>query len=142
MSIWSGIEKVEATNSGSTRLPYLVPGEYASLRISGCKRVVSQKNAMKQFFIVEFDVLESDTDLKQASWLVDLSFGEGAFRDVKGFVSAALPDQPVTPELMDSIESPEQPLAGMLVSASAYNKPTQSGRDFTKVIFTSAVLEN
>ncbi len=129
------IENVEATTTDNRRLPFMIPGEYSQLRISACKRVVSTKNAMQQFFVVEFDVVDSDTSLKEVSWLVDLSWGEGAFRDVKGFVVAALPDEPVTHSLMDSIESSEQPLTGLCVAATAFNKITKSGNDFTKVIF-------
>ena len=135
MSIWKQIKEVSATGTATVRLPYLVPGEYSKLKVTQCKTIQSVRSPGKLFFVVDFEVLDSDTDLKEAAWLVDLSYGEVALRDVKGFASSIMPQVEITEEVMQQIESPDQPASGILVSATASSKITQSGGTFTKVVF-------
>jgi hypothetical protein len=135
MSHWNKIP--DAPEPGQRKLPYIAPGDYRRLTVQRVAEVRSEKPHQrgKLFFAVDLTVEESDTDLREVAWVVDLSRGDMSYSDVKGFVRALLPDAEIDGALMERLVGEEQPGVGLAVAAYAEKRKTQAGNDFTKVFW-------
>ena len=149
MGIFAGVEKAEVYGGGQKIRPGL-----HRLKISEVLIHNSQKRRGTQFFIVEFEVVESmggrpvsvvsdegttstlHSPGDRVSWLQDMS-QTPALSNVKGFALALAPDaknEDITEESLDMLVSSSQPAVGIEVMADATVLETQStGRDFTRI---------
>ena len=121
----------------SRRLPYMAPGNYL-LDVLKLDHIKSRKG--KWFFVADFLVLESTNKDRPAgtkmSWMSNPEAGDGAgANSIKVFL-ATLGD--IEPDSVDAdgsrlAVSAQQPFAGTLIQANAYNIETRAGQDFTVV---------
>jgi len=135
MGVWDNIDNPSIDQGGGLKLPYMKPGKHL-LRVRKIAQYESTKNRGQQWFRAEFDVLEGPNygDVPACSWIVKLSLGDVALRDVKRFVEALLgAGTTVNGESMDDLCGPEQPATGLTVRCEAVNTTTQKGGDFTQV---------
>jgi len=134
MGVWDNIDKVDDSGLG-LKLPYIQPGKHL-LRVRKVAQYESQKKKGEQWFRAEFDVLEGPDygAVPACSWIVKLSLGEIAMRDIKRFVRALLGEEVVVDgAAMEDLCGPEQAGAGLTVRCTAVNTQTQKGGDFTQV---------
>lgn len=128
---------------------YFQPGNYR-VQVDRVKMVKSQTNG-RDFFTVETTVIESDNEKlgtgMKPSWLVELpgKFPATALGNVKDFLLAGygylfkeqglpLPTkEQIGDKEADEAIGEENPLAGAVLSVSAFNKVTKQGNDFTRV---------
>ncbi len=139
-SVWDNIDNPKLdTGASGPRLPYLYPGKFL-LRVRKVSHYPSQKNPREEWFRVDFDVVEGARDGRDAvSWIVKLSNGDTALRDVRAFVRAMLGEEsPINREVMEQLTGVDQPAAGLLVRCEAINKRTLAGGDFTQTYWTGA----
>ena len=137
MGSFAGIGK-EKSASDST---YLAEGDY-SVGVTCVRLVTSQKDG-REFFVVEFDVVEATGDRTNvvagdsASWLCALggAYPETALRDVKTFISAltGAKDGDIDEKFVDDlIEDDGEKVVGLGVRVRVVEKSTRSGKTFSK----------
>lgn len=128
---------------------YLKPGSYL-LKIIEAKNGHAQEGGF-DFFVAEFEVMASDNPQyrpgMRVEWMVAFKvpqYKKTYQADVKQFLFNAFRgfDQSVTQEQITNqvwalATSPQQPLAGKFIGATAVDKPkkTKPGETFTKVTF-------
>jgi len=145
MGAFSGLKEARSTQGGL----YLKPGNY-TVQVQKVKMQKSQVGN-REFFIAELKVVDSDNEEMKAnsepSWLVELpgKYPELALGNVKAFLHAAFssmaeaegeeaPDEEDIDEAMATLAvSEDNPLAGVFMSAKAFQKETKSGGEFTRV---------
>lgn len=139
-SFFTGIEKAKTYGASQ----YLTPGNY-TLQVSNISVIDSQRTPGRNFFLVEFSVVETDSpDYKAGStvsWMVDLTREDTAHPNIKGFALALLPDvtdEDITSGAMDALIEKDQPARGLNVKAKAWNIVTRAGNDFTKVTWSAS----
>ena len=138
-SIWDGIDNPELDKRNSLRLPFLYPGKFL-MRVKKLAHYPSQKNRKDHWFRADFDIIEGARDgVEEVSWIVNLSRGELAIKDVRFFVKALLGEEAViNSATMEELTGAEQPAAGLLVRCTAQNKKTDAGTDFTVTYWSTA----
>jgi hypothetical protein len=143
MNIYDGIEEVQpARKKSQGETVWIAPGRY-ELEVVRVADGRADQGEGRPYFVVEFDVLESNNPEipkgETISWMTMRGkFKQYFLQDVQNFIAAATGSsaQEVTPDVVATCTSEDQPLVGTVVSASAYNKPSQStGRDFTVVTY-------
>lgn len=121
---------------------YIAPGRYR-LRIKKISAPESRKDEGQTNFIAEFEVLEcegskgAEAPFKagdDVTWLVKMSW-KSALDNINGFFCAVANCEPheVTETACEEAVSDDNPCAGIVVNALAYNVKTRDGGDFTKV---------
>jgi hypothetical protein len=138
-SIWDNIDDPKYNTSGTgPRLPYLYPGKFL-MSVKKISHYPSKKNPRDEWFRVDLDIVEGAKDgQSEVSWVVNLSKGDYALRDVVAFVSALLGEETrINRDVMEHLEGADQPAAGMLVRCEALNKKTQAGGDFTQTYWSA-----
>lgn len=140
---YKNFNEVKATKGGN----WLLPGNYL-LQVQRCLESTSDANG-KEFFIAEFVVLESDNEKikseSEVSWVVNYEgqFPKLALQNIKGFAEAAFASLAVAngdqfvddvgQEHMDAVLGEENCLAGVYVTAKAFDKATRDGGTFTRI---------
>jgi hypothetical protein len=113
MGVFSRIRETKVSGSGQ----YFEPGLYR-VRIKGTKLVDSQKDAGKQFFIVETTVIESSCEkiLPGVDRSQVIPLGETmSLPNVKAFVAAASGVDPLDEEVNEKVEAHWSKIAGEAV---------------------------
>jgi len=125
----------DVQSSGGSR--FLTPGNYLC-EVRALKVVDSQKRRGQHFFVAELAVLECDNgdfgEGECVSWVVNMDH-QSAMSNIKSFAMALDADSTeatVTPQVMDSLISSDNPAAGSKVRGFLYNVKTGKGNDFTK----------
>ena len=138
-SIWDGIDNAELDKRNTMRLPFLYPGKFL-LRVKKVSHYPSQKNRKDHWFRADFDIVEGARDgVEEVSWVVNLSRGELAIKDIRFFVKALLgEDATINHDTMEELTGAAQPAAGLLVRCTAQNKKTEAGGDFTQTFWSAA----
>lgn len=124
------------------RLPYIEPGKYV-LEINACKEINGTKGTS---FVVEFTVLESDTDRlpvgSECSWVCGMAGGiQLQQQNIKGFLCAAMGEDPgpSTNALLNLATGADNALAGRTIRCFAQLTKTKpkpgfpQGTDFTRM---------
>lgn len=137
MGIWDGIDDPNLDNGADLKLPYLQPGKHR-LRVRKIAQYESKKKKGEQWFRVDFDVLEGPDygAVPACTWIVKLSLGDVAMRDVRRFVSALINVDKVDAGLMEELCGPGQSGAGISVKCEAVTATTQKGGEFTQVLWS------
>jgi len=128
---------------------YFLPGNY-TIQVLRCKMQESQVGG-RQFFIAETKIVKSDNpELKVGSepgWLVELpgKYPELSLGNIKAFLHAAFSslaeaegdDAPeegdVDESFADLAVGEDNVLAGVFITAKAFQKKTKKGADFTRI---------
>lgn len=134
-----GIADVAKSSKIKTDTTWITPGDYL-LRVTELKEI---EKPGKLLFISNFDVVESKGEQaipagRDTSFCVDCLKFEGAFAgDVVKFFAAlnGLEVDDIDEDGINAGVSPEQPFAGLLISAQAWNHTTGGGAVITKVKF-------
>jgi hypothetical protein len=116
---------------------YILPGVY---RVEVLSVITKRTRAGWDGFIVEMKILESKNPERLpgsvCSWMVKLGQADSpGMGNVKQFLSAALncDMSQITEQLAEAAVSPQNPLKGTILQASAVNITTKQNRPFTKV---------
>jgi hypothetical protein len=141
-NVFQGFDKV-TPGAGSGSGNYLPGGGKFIVEVVSIKFKPSDKTA-KQFYIVEFTVLESDNDKVGAGdgklwgWAHDVTNRYYGASHVKQFLAAAVGLDPYSPEAMaidataaDESYGESQPMVGVQLRVSTKNKTTNNGNNFT-----------
>jgi len=125
---------------GDRNSSYLLPGIYPVLQVNVLKMITAR--AGHDSFVAEFDILDSEVEERpagtSASWVVAFKPGDReklAANNVRSFLAALMG---ATLEEVDAkaaafASSAANPCHGRLVHASAVNKLTKAGGDFTAI---------
>jgi len=143
MGAFSGMSAAVPTQGGL----YFEVGNHV-VKVNRIKYSQSDLN-QKEWYIVETVILQSDTMQVgcEPSWLIEVpgKYPALSLGNIKGFLLAAFGSyakingtEPPTPSDIGEAEtkwsfSEENPLAGVVVTAKAFNKKTREGNDFTRI---------
>jgi hypothetical protein len=139
MGIFNNIKNTAAARA---RGAFFVRGIYLC-RVVTCRHVAS-KVGTDEFFVVDFDVIESNNPELEpgcsATWMAKLTgkFPALALADVKAFIMAATgaAEQDVgETEVMDAIDGDGSALSGQVVRVQVEDVVTKSGASFSKHSF-------
>jgi hypothetical protein len=151
MGFWDKVSDEEINNAeGSKGGEYLLPGNYV-VQIQRCKEFTTREK--DEAFIAELLVIESDNEKmppgkKPALFIKELpKYPELYLGNVADFIRAGLASMAeqhgeecpeteeiqLTKELGLSVTGTDNLLAGVYLTAYAFNKPTREGKDFTRI---------
>lgn len=140
MGLFGGIENVQVNGGGV----YLLPGANYEVKITAVKTISARGGW--HGFVAEFEIVASTHPERPAgmmcSWMVKLDpkYRETALANIKGFVAAASGLQPndIDEAGVEAVVAADNPLKGMRLKASVTDIKTKEGKDFTKVVWSSA----
>jgi hypothetical protein len=128
--MFEGIENAE----GQSRYPFITPGKY-KLRV----RVIKTQNsrAKGQFFVGEFDVLESAGEGAipagmPTTHMIKMA-NDNALENIKKLMRGLTGEQTITQQMTENAVVSGNPCAGTILGATAYNITTKAGNPFTLV---------
>lgn len=137
MGMFDGIDKVSSSSGGA----WLLPGKHRFM-INALKSPEGLRNG--QCFIAELSIVTSTNaayvEGQSVSWIRNVTkHREMALADIKGFLAAAANCDEATignAEAQEAV-SEDQPFAGVTVDCEAFNRPTKSGGEFTRTLWTA-----
>lgn len=136
MGMFDGIESVQSSQGGA----WLLPGQHL-LKINALKAPDNLRSG--ECFIGEFTVVETNNEKysigQSVSWIRNVTkHKEMAQADIKAFLAAVanIPEENVDSAGAQAAVSETQPFAGKLVRCEAFQRPTKSGGEFTRTIWT------
>ena len=136
MGMFDGIEQVSSTGGGA----YLLAGQHL-FKINALKMPPNLRAG--SCFIAELEVKESTNPEYQTgqsvSWIRNITkHKEMALADVKAFLAAVAgcAEEDIDSRGADAAVEKSQPFAGFLVRCEAWQKPTKSGGEFTRTLWT------
>lgn len=137
MGMFDGIDKVSSSSGGA----WLLPGKHR-FRINALKSPDGLRNG--QCFIAELAVVASTNPAyvegQSVSWIRNITkHREMALADIKGFLAAVAncDEGTIDSAAARDAVSDDQPFAGAMVDCEAFNRPTKTGGEFTRTLWTA-----
>jgi len=140
MGMFSGIEEAQVSKGGS----YLHHGPQGFC--DGVAKIIrcasGQTRKKVDFFVAELEILESTNPNQpkgfKCSYMITMD-KDAALGNLKQFASVAgeTEENEVDEAGVEAICSADNPLEGVLIGFHAFNKPTQAGNDFTRVVWST-----
>lgn len=134
-------QQVTEAKAGKTAI-FPAPGTY-DLEVLAVKEHTKQ-STNEELFIVEFKVLASSNPTRPVGstmdWVLTMRYPSSP-ADAKRFVEVAseCKSEEVTDDALSYIVGPDQPLVGVKLKVTFFNKVTKGGKDFTKAKFEGRI---